>query len=180
MDVYFVRHGETEWNRSGRWQGSFDVGLSELGRSQAEEASSSFSGRQFDAIYASDLRRAWETAEIIKTKTNVKEIIKDSRLRERALGEIEGKTTDEVSHLLSMDINIMDIIGKNLSVRGMETLESQFQRVGQFIEDLKKSTFENVIVVSHGVTIGVMLEIITGKDFRKRKIDNCEIIRSKL
>lgn len=176
MKVYFVRHGETEWNREGRWQGSFDIGLSEEGKKQALEASSKFEHKPIDTIYSSDLKRAYETALFISEKTGVKKIVRDPRLRERRLGIIEGKTSLEVSELLSMNIDILDIIGKNLPVDGMEPIESQFLRANQFINDLRKTNYNNTVVVSHGVTIGIMLEIITGKDFRKRKIGNCEII----
>ncbi len=180
MKVYFVRHGETEWNREGRWQGSYDIGLSEDGKKQALEASFRLENKHIDAIYSSDLKRAYETAEFISKKTGNRNIIKDTRLRERRLGKIEGKTSLEVSELLSMNIDLMDIIGKDLPVDGMEPLESQFQRARQFINDLRTSDHNVAVVVSHGVTIGIMLEIITGEDFRKRKIGNCEIIETML
>ncbi|EQB69807.1 MAG: hypothetical protein AMDU5_GPLC00001G0025 [Thermoplasmatales archaeon Gpl] len=176
MKVYFVRHGETEWNREGRWQGSFDIVLSEEGKKQALDASSQFENKPIDAIYSSDLKRAYETAQFISARTGLKNIIRDPRLRERRLGKIEGKTSLEVSQLLSMNINLLDIIGKDLPVDGMEPLKSQFDRASQFINDLRKSDHKNTVVVSHGVTIGIMIEIITGEDFRKRKIGNCEII----
>jgi probable phosphoglycerate mutase len=64
---YLIRHGETDWNLSGRWQGHTDVPLNELGRAQARRLAERLrrEPQRPDAIYSSDLLRAWETAEII-------------------------------------------------------------------------------------------------------------------
>ncbi|MCB1223613.1 MAG: histidine phosphatase family protein, partial [Mesotoga sp.] len=67
MYIYFVRHGETEWNNSNRWQGRSDIPLSEKGRKQAEITGTFLKEHvpSVAAIYSSDLKRAKETAEII-------------------------------------------------------------------------------------------------------------------
>jgi probable phosphoglycerate mutase len=64
---YLIRHGETDWNVSGRWQGHADVPLNELGRMQARRLADRLwaDGARLDAIYSSDLKRAWETAQIV-------------------------------------------------------------------------------------------------------------------
>ena len=63
--LLLVRHGETDWNAERRWQGHADVPLNERGRKQAQRLADSFPGDAVDAIYASDLARARETAEIL-------------------------------------------------------------------------------------------------------------------
>ena len=176
MKVYFIRHGETEWNSSGRWQGWVDTNLSDSGRSQAIQVSGKLKEKDRRRIYSSDVRRALETARIISKELGNIPIVVDSRLRERSLGEIEGKTTNEVSGMLSQEVNIIDIIGKDLPINGMELLSQQFERAESFLRELRLENEKDVIVVSHGVMIGVMMETITGEDFRFRKIGNCEVI----
>src|SRR5689334_23473962 len=92
--VLLVRHGQSEWNAVGRWQGQSDPPLSDLGRSQARAATHSLGA--LDAIYSSDLLRAAETAEIIATTLGVGPVLLDVDLRERDAGEWSGLTRDEI------------------------------------------------------------------------------------
>jgi probable phosphoglycerate mutase len=64
VTLLLVRHGETDWNRNGRWQGRRGEGLNETGRSQAADLAAQLDS--VDAIYSSDSIRALETAEILK------------------------------------------------------------------------------------------------------------------
>ena len=70
--VIFIRHGQTEWNVTGRYQGQSDVKLTEEGRKQAEKLADNFPVAKVDAIYASDLCRAMVTAETIAAKFGLK------------------------------------------------------------------------------------------------------------
>ena len=92
--VLLVRHGQSEWNAQGRWQGQADPPLSELGRAQARAAAHSLGA--LDAIFASDLQRATETAAIISAAIGVGPVIVDPDLREREAGEWSGLTRDEI------------------------------------------------------------------------------------
>ena len=89
-----VRHGQSEWNAVGRWQGQADPPLSDLGRRQAWEAARAIGA--VDAIYASDLQRAAETAAIIAGEIGVGPVILDPDLRERDAGEYSGLTRAEI------------------------------------------------------------------------------------
>ena len=93
-DLLIVRHGQSEWNAIGRWQGHADPALSELGRRQAAVAAASIGA--VDAIISSDLLRAAETAAIIAQQLGVGPVMIDERLRERDVGEWTGLTRTEI------------------------------------------------------------------------------------
>jgi probable phosphoglycerate mutase len=92
--VLLVRHGQSEWNAVGRWQGQADPPLSDLGRAQGRAAARSLGA--LDAVYASDLQRATETALIIAEQLGIGPVILDPDLRERDAGEWSGLTRAEI------------------------------------------------------------------------------------
>src|SRR5918996_2805211 len=92
--VLLVRHGQSEWNADGRWQGQADPPLSDHGRLQAREAARAVGA--VDAIWASDLQRAAETAAIIADGVGVGPVTVDPDLRERDAGEFSGRTREEI------------------------------------------------------------------------------------
>jgi broad specificity phosphatase PhoE len=89
-----TRHGQSEWNALGRWQGQADPPLTDLGRRQAHEAARSLGA--VDGIWASDLQRAAETAAIIGDDMGVGPVVVDADLRERDAGEWTGLTRAEI------------------------------------------------------------------------------------
>jgi len=93
--IYLARHGETEWNRIGRWQGATDIPLSETGRAQARLLAERLRSRRIARVHASHLSRALETAQIVATHLGVPAPATDPRLRERGYGAFEGLTRDE-------------------------------------------------------------------------------------
>jgi len=95
LAVYLARHGETEWNRVGRWQGRTDIPLSDVGRAQARALADRLRGRGIAEIHASDLSRAHETAHIVATVLGITRVTSDPRVRERGFGVFEGLTRDE-------------------------------------------------------------------------------------
>jgi broad specificity phosphatase PhoE len=92
--ILLIRHGESEWNASGRWQGWADPDLSELGRQQAWEASRSVGA--VDVIVSSDLQRAMQTALIISEAIGIGPVQVEPGLRERDVGEWSGLTKVEI------------------------------------------------------------------------------------
>jgi probable phosphoglycerate mutase len=92
--VLLVRHGQSEWNADGRWQGQADPALTDLGRHQALHASRALG--VVDAIVASDLQRAAETAAIIANELGVGPLVLDADLRERHAGEWQGLTRADI------------------------------------------------------------------------------------
>jgi broad specificity phosphatase PhoE len=93
--VLIVRHGESTWNREHRWQGHADPPLTRIGIAQAEELAERLSAVRLDAVYASDLRRAIETATVV-ARTKGLAVGADPALREIDIGEWSGLTTDEI------------------------------------------------------------------------------------
>ena len=93
--ILLARHGETDWNRDRRVQGHSDVPLNDTGREQAQELAKQLARERFDAVYASDLARAKETAEIATAGRGLP-VLELRDLRERHFGTWEG-LTDEVS-----------------------------------------------------------------------------------
>ncbi len=96
MIVYLIRHGLTEWNAVHRYQGQTDVPLSPVGREQAERLAERLRAVPLDAIWASDLSRAHETALRVAAGRDLA-VRRDPRLRELSLGALEGLTRAEVA-----------------------------------------------------------------------------------
>ena len=92
--LYLVRHGETDWNREGRWQGHYDRPLSAAGRAQAAAAARRLAGEGISQIHASDLKRAAETAHIIGEACAV-EVRVEGGLREVDVGNWAGLTHEQ-------------------------------------------------------------------------------------
>ena len=98
MDLLILRHGQSEWNALGKWQGQADPPLTELGEQQAASAAQQLLhiGENFDAIVSSDLKRAHHTAEIIALLLGGGKVTVHSEFRERAAGIWQGLTRSEI------------------------------------------------------------------------------------
>ncbi|MDX6487199.1 MAG: hypothetical protein QOF43_2352 [Gaiellaceae bacterium] len=92
--LLLVRHGETDWNATGRLQGHTDRPLNDFGRRQAAELAERLAGENVEALYASDLSRARETADILGARLGIPVVV-DPDLRERNWGSWEGLTGSE-------------------------------------------------------------------------------------
>ncbi|MGI9608569.1 MAG: histidine phosphatase family protein, partial [Acidimicrobiales bacterium] len=92
--ILIVRHGQSEWNAMGRWQGQADISLTDLGRAQARAAATRLGS--FDLIAASTLMRAAETAYIISNELGIGPISPMVDLVERSVGEWSGLTSVEI------------------------------------------------------------------------------------
>lgn len=87
--IIAIRHGETDWNATSRIQGHTDIPLNARGLEQAQLAARALADEAIDAVYASDLQRAWQTAEAIATPHGLP-VVRDRALRERCFGQFEG------------------------------------------------------------------------------------------
>jgi broad specificity phosphatase PhoE len=93
--ILLARHGETDWNREGRFQGHADPPLNETGRAQAAELAAELEGVELAAVYSSPLRRAVETAAVVAAEHGLEPVAVDA-LREVDVGSWQGLTREEI------------------------------------------------------------------------------------
>ncbi len=148
MLLYLVRHGETDWNRQHRIQGSTDIPLNETGREQARRAGALLSRRSWDAIVASPLSRAVETASIIAAELGLPLPTTDDQLVERNYGEAEGLDFEEMQRRFPDDTPVPGREKRSaVAARALEAL----MRIAHAHPD------EAVLVVAHGGLIRAVL-----------------------
>ena len=157
LDVWLIRHGETDWNREGRTQGHSQNPLSKLGVQQARRLAERLESERFDQVYSSDLKRALQTAMIAVPDRN---IVQDVRLREIGRGSLEGTTdaerTEEQRHLFQ------HIRGDRLARRppGGENFQDVVERMALWLADLPGEG--KVVAFTHGGTIRSALHRLVG------------------
>ncbi len=148
LHVALIRHGPTEWNESGRFQGSTDLPLSERGRGHARAIARALAGHRVRKVYSSDLRRARETAQVIADAYGVP-LVDDPRLREFDFGRWEGLTWDEI---LAEDPELARrprSAARYYRPAGGESFESVRGRVRAFLDDVIAKAESPVAVVTH-------------------------------
>ncbi|HEU4807784.1 MAG TPA: histidine phosphatase family protein [Homoserinimonas sp.] len=149
--LYLVRHGETDWNRARRIQGTTDIQLNETGREQARATGRLLARRHWDGIVTSPLSRAAETARIIAEELGLPEPTILDALAERNYGEAEGLTGDELLTRFPGDT----------PVAGREPRSAVADRVMPTLVDLAEQDAErSIIVVSHGGVIRTVLKVV--------------------
>jgi probable phosphoglycerate mutase len=160
--LVLTRHGETDWNSAGRWQGHSDTPLNDEGRRQARALAETLDG--VDVVYSSDLARARETAEIVAERLALP-IRLDPRLRERGFGAWEGLTNDEIE-LRFPDTHRLWRAGAGFGAEDAEPFEAFAARIHAFLEDLLLAhAEETVLVVAHGGSIRVIYALASGLDY---------------
>jgi broad specificity phosphatase PhoE len=155
--LLLVRHGETDWNASGRLQGQTDRPLNARGRSQAKALAEELAGDGIAAVYASDLLRARETAEIVGERLGLTVVI-DSDLREKDWGTWEGLTSDERLHV--------EFEGETTEAHRERVLRS----VGRIV---RRHPGQRVVVVTHGGSLRRIQAAVAGVALPV--IDNCAV-----
>jgi 2,3-bisphosphoglycerate-dependent phosphoglycerate mutase len=160
--LLLARHGETDWNRELRIQGSSDIALNELGRDQARALAQELEHVDLDAIYSSDLSRARQTAEVVAT-THGLEVRIDPRLRERSFGSWEGLTREQI-----------DARGERH--HDGESDDEVRERVLEAIQAIADAhAGETVLVVSHGGALNTLWHHAFGE--RVERWANCALYK---
>ena len=169
MKVYIVRHGQVPHNVLNKYNAT-DEDLTEEGIKQAEELSKKIKDMEFDIIFSSPLIRAKHTAEIINVNNN--KIVFDDRLKERNCGDLSGKPLEYTNREEYWNYNTTIKYGTSENIRLF------FERVYNFLDELKTKNYDNVLIVAHsGVSkafSGYFEGIQDGK-FLNRGLKNCEI-----
>lgn len=156
--IYLIRHGETDWNMEGRWQGHADVPLNEIGRRQARLLAQRLAaeGVQFDAIYSSDLARAlqtaWEAGAAVKVAVQLL-----PSLREIDLGSWSGLTYPEIRERYPIEIQLIEQ-GQDIPRGGGETLSGLRKRVVEAVDAMATHhRGQRLALFTHGGCIRALL-----------------------
>lgn len=150
MRLILVRHGQTEWNAGGRYQGQSNVALSDTGRKQARFLAERFPVRQLDAIYTSDLDRAKETAECVGKRLGLT-VCPEKAFRELSFGDWEGLTYQEISSRWPGEAEKLFTAPDELVIPHGETFQDLQKRALDKIYSLyEKHIDQTVAVFAHG------------------------------
>lgn len=183
-EMLIARHGETDWNKIGKWQGISDIPLNETGESQARALGISLKGEHIERIFSSDLLRARRTAQIVSEIIGVRPVIADGRLRERNLGKFEGWNFNDVAayagipkekaYLLEIDEVMID------GLPGVE-LWSIFQTriLGTIQEISRASNSDKILIIAHGGVMRAITMALSPEGKAKLDFENGECLRLK-
>ena len=178
--LVLIRHGQSLWNAENKFTGWTDIGLSEKGIKEAEEAGKKLENVPFDVVHTSALIRAQKTAEII-IKNNKKSkkipVYKDKRLNERHYGSLQGLNKKETAekygaeqvHIWRRSFDVPPPDGESLKMNAERTIPYFKENI---IQDLKKG--KNVLVSAHGNSlrsIVMYIENISKEDVVKLEIE---------
>ena len=156
--LYIVRHGETEWNKIGRYQGITNVPLNENGIAQAKACGNALKDIHFDRILSSDLSRALVTAETIRGNRQL-EIKTDERLREINFGDWEKLLFTEIEERWPGLINQMyrrpDIVKVPNGESFQEVQDRAWSAISDFLNENNED--ETILITCHGGTIRTIL-----------------------
>jgi broad specificity phosphatase PhoE len=177
--LWLVRHGESTWNVAGLAQGQHDQAeLTERGLRQASDAAWRFRDQPIRAIYASDLRRARQTAAAFAAVVGVP-VFADARLRERSLGVLEGIPTTPLRPLVT-GLDGGRVVDPDARPAGGESVRQMYQRAAAFCDELAATISDggdgsaagafpvlpdavgDVVIIAHGGTVRVLTAYLHG------------------
>ena len=179
MNLYIVRHGQTDYNVKNIIQGIINTKLNNNGIMQANNLKKKIDQLDIDLIICSPLLRAKQTASIITDGRGI-ETIYDNRIIERGAGELEGKCDKYYDHIKVWDYNLNTDLNQ-----GIERVQDLFKRAKLFLNDIKqKYPNKNLLIVTHEATIRAIHYNIIGynknTDLKEIKIDNCCLLKYKI
>ncbi|MGN0305811.1 MAG: histidine phosphatase family protein [Lachnospiraceae bacterium] len=181
MEIYMIRHGQTQWNKEKRLQGRSDIPLNEYGIRLAEVTALALESIPFTRIYTSPLSRAKETARILLHNRSTA-IIEDDRLLEMSFGEGEGERIDTIyAQPQSQIYNFIHDPQNYLPPAGGESFEQLYSRCHSFLREVvlpAEASCDYMMIVAHGALIRGLIHAINGrptKDFWITTHKNCSV-----
>ena len=164
--VIAVRHGETAWNVDTRIQGQLDIGLNDTGLWQAGRVAQALEEEPIAAIYASDLSRAWQTAQAIGQTRGIG-VAAEPGLRERAFGLFEGRTFADIDASLPAQARLWRTRDPEFAPEGGESLLTFRDRVTVTASRLAAlHPGALVVLVAHGGVMDVLYRAATGQELQ--------------
>lgn len=155
--IILVRHGQTFWNLELKYQGHSDIGLTDLGVNQAKRVSERLADEKIAAVYASDLSRAYHTAEMIAQKHKLT-VISMPEFREICFGEWEGLNYTNINEQWPEVMGKLFTHPDEIRIPGGETFHELKERSQKAVERLiARHEDETIVVVSHGGTIRTLI-----------------------
>ncbi len=170
--ILAIRHGETLWNVDTRIQGHLNIDLNETGRWQAERVGHALAEEPIQAIYSSDLRRAFETAQAIataparltaRTPTPL-QVTPHLQLRERHFGHLQGKTWAEIETEHSEECKLWRGRDPHWAPTGGESLTALRERIRQSVDALASQHMGGqIVLVAHGGVMDALYRLATNQ-----------------
>ena len=161
-----VRHGETAWNVDTRIQGQLDIGLNDTGLWQARRVGQALAHEDIGAIYASDLSRAWQTAQEIARPHGLT-VQPEPGLRERAFGRFEGMSFAEIESTLPEQARRWRERDPEFQPEGGESLLVFRERVTRIASKLAaRHPGQLVALVAHGGVMDILYRVATGQELQ--------------
>ncbi len=152
--LFLARHGVTEENLRGEIQGHRPGTLSEAGRRWAGETGRALRGEGIGRIHSSDLARALETARLMARAMGGTEVVPEPLLRERAYGDLEGRTKSDVR------LDYPDFYSVDMEEHGVEPLASVFGRLERFLTGIRNGGPSALLIVAHGGTNSYLTNLL--------------------
>lgn len=155
--VFLIRHGETDYNREGRFQGTLQIPLNQTGHDQAQALGQYLQDESIDAIYTSHLLRAYETAEYVAKVSNLT-VRQDPRLAEVNLGKFQGLARNKMAETYPQEFRMYDSGDMSYTPPGGESRRSVQERItSAWLEITEQTYYDTVTIVSHGAALKILL-----------------------
>lgn len=178
MRLILIRHGLTDDNLKKKYSGIRDIGLTRAGRQEAKKIKEKIKGLKVDRVFCSDLKRSWQTAEIIFSNRTCK-IIKNPHLREINFGIWEGLTHSQILKRSPAIYRKWLADPFSMAIPGGQRLSCFIQRIKKELRKIVNSnTKQTVALVTHSGVIRVILNTLLGikkNYFWRLKINPCAV-----